>query len=82
MMLLIKTIILGLLVSLLALGANAELRHGNKMNVQERVLLEGGSGPIYDIIDAALDLARKVTLLCTSSAIENEDVQAFCDDAF
>jgi len=84
MMLSIKTIILGLLVSFLALGANAELRHGDKMNavpvVEERVLQDEDGGAIKDIIAAAMDLGSSISTLCMSSAISDADVKAFCYD--
>jgi hypothetical protein len=84
MMLSIKTILLGLLVSLFALAVNAnpELRRGELNEVRE--LVEHGEGQgIHDLVQKALDFARMVVELCTTDGVrDNEAVAFFCDRVF
>ena len=44
--------------------------------------LQEETNGIYGIIRGALDLAEKITELCTSSAVQKATAHEFCDEAF
>lgn len=51
-----------------------------KLKKEVRSLQE--SSGIYNIIHGAVDFAEQVTMLCTSTAVEDAAVREFCDEAY